>query len=405
MKSFFSSKFVINRNAIVILLIIIIGFIFHYQTINEFSSHIHAWAQSDRYALAQGFVNNGLNFFKPETFVLNHQFPDNWEMPSSTSITAVDFPIHDFITAIFMKISGITSPWVFRLYTLIYSMVGLLFLFKLSYLLTQHFHKSLFVVVFASTSPVFVYYQGGFLPTIPSLANVIVGLYFYSKYLFKEKDAYLNITLVFLTVATLSRTTFAIPLIAVFGIELLKVMQGKTKIKPKLLPVLISISVIVFFFFYNYYLREKYGSIFLNHIMPATSFNNFVELIKVIKTNWFTHYFSIIHYIILIIVFAISSFLIIVNKVKIGKVVSGFLFLASIVLLGCIAFALLMLKQFPNHDYYFLDTFYLPFILLLIVGLSVIPTINFNRKKEMSFSVILLISIPMIILVIVIMSP
>ena len=99
---------------------------------DEFPKFIHGWAQSDRYALAQGFINNGFNLFKPETLVYNHQFPTNWLRPSNSTITAVDFPIHEYMVAIIMTIVNSTAPLVFRLYTLLYSFVGLFFLYKLS---------------------------------------------------------------------------------------------------------------------------------------------------------------------------------------------------------------------------------------------------------------------------------
>ena len=58
----------------IIIVILIVGFYFQHSYFNEFPSFTHAWAQSDRFALALGFENNGFNFFKPETFVFNHQF-------------------------------------------------------------------------------------------------------------------------------------------------------------------------------------------------------------------------------------------------------------------------------------------------------------------------------------------
>ncbi|HSH67032.1 MAG TPA: glycosyltransferase family 39 protein, partial [Bacteroidia bacterium] len=171
-----------REDTIAFLLIVIIGIILQYNYIDEFPRFIHAWAQSDRYSIALGFVNNHLNLFKPETFVLNHQFPNEWMSPSNSSITAVDFPIHEYIIAIFMKLFGSTAVWIFRVYTLIYSFVGLFFLYKLAYLVTKNYYKAVFLIVFAATSPVFVYYQSGFLPTIPSFANVVIGIYLYCKY-------------------------------------------------------------------------------------------------------------------------------------------------------------------------------------------------------------------------------
>src|SRR5690606_22601942 len=141
----------------VLLLLVFFGFLYQSKYINEFPSHIHAWAQSDRYALSLGFLDNGLNFFKPQTFVYNHQFPDNWKVPSEKTITAVDFPIHDYIPALIMKLTGNTSPFVFRGYVLLYALLGFFFLFKLAYAVSNNYLKSVFTLVFAATSPVFFY--------------------------------------------------------------------------------------------------------------------------------------------------------------------------------------------------------------------------------------------------------
>ncbi len=145
-------------NLLTAFFIIVLGVFFHKDNLNEFPGFIHARAQSDRYALALGFVDNNLNFFKPQTCILNHQYPKTWIEPSDSPVTAVDFPLHDYIPAIMMKITGSRSPWAFRIYILLYSFIGLFFLFRLSVMLTGDYIRSWLVVLFAATSPVFVYY-------------------------------------------------------------------------------------------------------------------------------------------------------------------------------------------------------------------------------------------------------
>ncbi len=385
-----------THNLVATLIILFLGILFHKNYINEFPSHKHAWAQSDRYALAKGFVNNNLNLFKPETFVLNHQFPDDWKSPSETSITAVDFPIHDYIPAVFMKASGISSPWIFKTYILCYSFIGLFYLFKLANLLTKSFFKSIFILILASTSPLFVYYQGGFLPTIPSLANAFIGVYFYVKHLSFNKNTDFNKSILFLTLGTLSRTTFAIPLIAILGIELLRILQKKTKIIPKIIPVLLSISIILFYVFYNAHLRNKYGSIFLNHLLPAENFQQFIDILKIIKDKWLTHYFSIVHYSVLIFLLVLAFYYSTWKKIKIEKETLTVLLLISILFVGNILFTLLMFRQFSAHDYYFLDTFFLPITLLFILALSLIPLPKFKLSPILYSLLIILTSVPLI---------
>ena len=377
----------------ILIVIIGFGFVFQYKYLNNFPSHIHAWAQSDRYALSLGFLENGLNFFKPQTFVYNHQFPYKWEVPSETTITAVDFPIHDYIAALLMKISGNTSPFVFRLYNLFYSFIGLFFLFKLSYAITKDYLKSVFITVFTITSPVFVYYQGGFLPTIPSLSNAIIGIYFYYLFIKDNKNKYFGVSILFLTLATLSRTTFAIPIVAVLCIEFIRFLRNETKVVLKLIPLSLSILSILAYLLYNRYLRESYGSIFLNHILPPSSYEQSTEIIKTVYNNWFFQYFTKSHYLIIVTVTAISTYFIALRKPQIPKTKIYYGLLTLTYFFGCMIFAILMLRQFPAHDYYFLDTFFLPIIMFLMLGLSLIPNIEKGNHKIISVIFISLISL------------
>ncbi|NLA24304.1 MAG: glycosyltransferase family 39 protein [Bacteroidales bacterium] len=380
-----------------LLLIVLLGILYQFKYINEFPSHIHAWSQSDRYALALGYVNNNLNFFKPETFSLlkNNKNIEDWKYPTDYSITAVDFPMHDYIPAIVMKITGDNSPWIFRLYIALYSFLGLFFLFKLSFIWTKSYYRSILIILFTATSPVFVYYQAGFLPTIPSLSNAIIGIYFYSQYLLKQNYKYFPFSLFFLTFAALSRTPFLIPLIAVFGIEMIRLLKRESRLLSTGVPIIVSILMILSHFFYNKFLTAKYGSIFLANILPASSFKEAVEIINITKEKWITQYFSSFHYIILALSLIGAIYVSISKKKLFKKEKALFLFLIVIIFIGCILYAILMLRQFVNHDYYFLDTFFLPIVLFFIVLLSVIPikdTVLVNRLSQFA---ILLICIPL----------
>lgn len=363
------------------LFILIVGFVLHKDYLNEFPSHIHAWAQADRYALALRFADNNLNFFEPETYIFNHQFPYDWNVPSEKSITPVDFPIHDFIPAIIMKLTANTSAWLFRIYILIYGFVGLFYLFSLSKLITGDFYKSIFITIIATTSPVFAYYHSSFLPSIPSLANAFIGLYYYAKYIHNDKNKNFNLTILFLTLSVLSRTTFAIFLTAILGLEFLRIIKQKSQIKSKIIPILLSISSILFFYFYNGLLRAKYGSDFLSFLRPAESFQESIEILKLVKERWLYQYFSIIHYLVFTILISAAAILITKKRTKVKKENLTILYLSHISFFGCIVFAFLMLRQFPDHDYYFLDTFFLPILLYLIIIISVIP---FNGKRNIT---------------------
>uniref|UniRef100_UPI0032170FEB hypothetical protein n=1 Tax=uncultured Draconibacterium sp. TaxID=1573823 RepID=UPI0032170FEB len=382
----------------ILFIILVLGVLLHVKYLNEFPSHIHAWAQADRYAIAQGFVNNHLNFFKPETFLHNYQFRDEWKTMSEESVTAVDFPIHDYMVGIVMTVIGSKSVWIFRVYVLLYSFLGLFYLFKLAFLISKNFAKSVFIVIFAASSPVFVFYQSGLLPTIPSLSNAIIGIYFYSSYLFHSKrNRYFILSIFFLTLATLSRTTFAIPLLAVWGMELLRILQKKAVFITKILPVTLSSFVIIVYHFYNNYLQTTYGTLFLNHVLPATSILEAFEIFHLVKERWLFQYFSKIHYLTFVLVLIIFLFFVLKSKTSQNKVVKQIFILLGIMSMGCMLFALLMLQQFKAHDYYFLDTFYLPLILLLLLSLSSIPISKNPGINAVMLTIMLLFGIPMVI--------
>lgn len=381
-------------NYIIILpVIVLLGLLFQKNYINEPPSYRHTWAQADHYALAQRFTENGLNFFKPETYVLNHQFPNDMRVPAAESITAVDFPVHNYIPAVIMKLLHVDDPWIFRGYVLLYSFIGLFFLYKLAFFISRDFFKSLFIVIFAGTSPVFAYYQGSFLPSIPSFSNAVIGMYFYALFINKNKDSHFVLSVLFLTLSALSRTTFLIPLFAVLGWEFIRILKKRSTFKGKILPVILSFSALGGYFLYNAYLRENYGSLFLNHLMPAKSFEEVMNVWNTVSEHWLDQYFSLFHYILLGVILAIYFYLAFKRKVEKADI-RAILFPALLMLFGCLLFTVAMWKQFEHHEYYFLDTFFLPVILILIVMLS---KIYIPRSAIINMLIVIGLSVPMIL--------
>ena len=167
----------LNKRAwvIVLIFIVFVGLMIQYPYMNEFPSFIHAWSQADRYSIAIGFINNDFDLFHPETLIYNKQFPHRWDYAFDNTITSVDFPILEYLVAIIMKITGVTSPWIFRTCTLLVALLGMFFLYKLSFLITKDWVKSMFVTMIAMTSPVYAYYFNGFIPGIPALTFAVAS--------------------------------------------------------------------------------------------------------------------------------------------------------------------------------------------------------------------------------------
>lgn len=340
---------------------------------NEYPQYIHAWAEQDHYALAIGFINNDFDFFHPETMIYNKQFPGWWLESSETTITSVDFPIHEYVVALMMKLFGTTSPLVFRIWTMLVALVGLFFIFKIAFLITKDWLKSIFTTFITLSAPVFAYYTNGFLPGIPAMTSGAIGLYFYLKYFNSLYIKYFNISVVFLTLATLIRTTFAIELIAVLCFEMLRIFRKESRFIDKIPAVAVAVVVYLAYSLWKNHIFNLHGSIFLNYLMPAESLDEAKELIIDAYDKWHLHYFQKIHYYLISISAMFVIGLTFYSKNKKHEKSLSLWFLPLIYVFGCILFCIAMMKQIRDHDYYFIDTLFLPILFIIILIFKNIP--------------------------------
>ena len=64
--------------------------------------------------------------------------------------------------------------------------------------------------------------------------------------------------------------------------------------------------------------------------------------------------------------------------------------LCCILFFGNICFLVAMVKQFPNHDYYFIDTFFLPILLFIVLSLNALPKITNYRQAVSAVTLLIL---------------
>ena len=376
--------------------IVMAGLVIQWKYMDEYPSHIHAWAEQDHYALALGFINNGFDLFHPETMIYNKQFPNLWKEASDSTITPAGFPIHEYIVALLMKLLGTTSPWVFRLWTLLWGFLGLFFLFKIAFRITDDWLKSALVTSIALTSPVFAYFLNGFLPSIPSLAFGIIGLWHYLKYYDGKSRKHFHLSIAFLTVAMLMRTTFAIELIALLCFELLRVFRKESTLADKLPTVVLSFSIFLAYSLWNKHLQELYGTLFLNQLLPPEDWQDAKELIADTFHKWTFEYFQKIHYVLFLLITMASIGITLwkSNKKEENAVTSqpektlSLWWLPLIEIFGCLLFSVAMMQQLPFHDYYLIDTYFLPILLVITLALNALP--KWEDKKTWNLAGVVL---------------
>ncbi len=352
---------------LIIILVIFSGLLYH-ATITTFPMFIHAWSQADRYSLALGFLRNGFDLFHPQTF----------DLETVNGVTRVDFPISEYIIAIVMKILGTTSFAVFRMYTLCLSITGLVYLYLLVKKITGSELKSGLTVFFVFLSPVYVWYQDGFIPSIPALAFTFIAYYHFFSYKENANRKQLIYSILFFTLAALVRMPFVIFLVAAL------LQQGWMVLKTKTFKlsefVIFAAGFIVFaaYFAYNLHLYRIYGSIFLDHLMQPKSAAELKEILAEMYHHWGLHYFTKMHYLLLLaaIILALAVF---VKQKSIIEKNKKYWFNLFIIFCGTLIYFLLMARQFYSHDYYFLDSLFIPIIFLFVFCIN---TISFQTSRR-----------------------
>lgn len=253
------------------------------------------------------------------------------------------------------------------------SFIGLYVLYLLALYLTKSKAKAFLALFFAALAPNYIFYQGGFLPTIPSISMTILALYYFVRHYYEGTGKWWNYTIVFMTLAVLPRSTYAIPFLAIFGFEFIRVLRGRSAWKPKLPAVVLSFLLIGLSLWYNATVRETYGSDFLSSLLPSESWEQLKEVIRHMYENWRFSYLTYKHYLTLLLVVMLALTAIIWNRLKKRGNANQLWYLAGLWILGELCFWVVMNQQFIAHDYYFLDTFFLPLILIFILCLQALP--------------------------------
>lgn len=355
-----------NKKPILLLVLFLLGLslLLYHSTIFLPPSFIHAWTQSERYAISLQFLNNGFDIFHPATF--NQQTVDG--------ITRMDLPLNEFIVAVLMKILGTTSPFIFRAYMLCVSITGLLFLYLLAKKITTSEFKSWMVVAFVFLSPLYTYYQAGFIPCVPAIAFVFIAYYFLYTYKTGNNKKHFYFSIFFFFLAAMIRFPFFVFLFGLLLQQIYWTFKQKKIIRHELVGFLVAFSFFIGYYFYNRHLGILYGNMFLDRFLPAKSITELVIIIKFIYQHWLFQYFSFWHYFLLFISVVSTVFAYRKSRSLENKAMWFNLFIVGG---GAVLYFLLMACQYFDHDYYFLDSLFVPIVLLFLFSIQ-----NINLEKQ-----------------------
>lgn len=349
---------------------------------------IHDEAQADRLAVAIQFYDNGMNFFLPRTY----------HIYATDGITPIEFPIHAYCAAILGHIFGRDQISVcFRLLTIAIGYAGLLSLFLVAFRATKDIIISLLVPGLILSSPVFAYYMCNYMPDTAAASVSFIGFYFFMTYRENLKFKTFLLSILFLTVAALIKTSVGLVLLTVMGYCIIDIMFIKqlelNRHWMKLsLVFACSISSLLFYYFYNKHLGNAYqGYIFLMRINP---FQNWDELrlyfTYCLSVKFVNEYFTIAHYPILAFLLAAGLSAAFLNKRR-----QYFFVIVTLLFLGSTSLALLFGRQLIHHDYYFIcigiSTIGIILSMSSIEISKLIPTGNFFLVSRISVLCVLMV--------------
>jgi hypothetical protein len=332
-----------------------------------------ALQQSDHYALALGFLDNGFDFFHPSSFSLTHEYPPEETLTNPQGITAVDFPILHFSVAILMKIFDSKSPIIFRLVNLLWSFIAIWFFFR-TIANIKGFWIALFLSGFIMFQPIYCYFQDGFHVSIAAFNASLIGISYMIRYFLEGKGNFFLIGLLFLTLGALMRFTQIILLMALL-FSYMYLFVKKNRSVNKLIYIFIGIALVLIYFAYNRYLFSNYGSIFLNSPRIADSMKEFgLHFLKIAKV-YLLEFIPLMH----LFALSLAIFLFIKTKNRNNSNLESLKIWLIFTIMGAFIFSILMSFGLSVHDYYSLDT-WLPVMTLMIVYFCL--TIDLKSKSD-----------------------
>jgi hypothetical protein len=301
----------------------------------------HAWAMSDYFAMALRYGENGFDFFHPQTY--NLQTVDG--------ITAADLPLPAWGGGVIMAIFHVENGLVFRFLTWIVTTIGLGFFFQTLREGGVSARRSVVLTLFWGVLSGWVYYQISMLPSPVALSAFLAGFWGLSRVVRRVNEegtfrtAEWAWAVAGMTLAALIRKPFIL-----YDFALILVLWNFKLPRKAWIGWAAGMTLFGFWQLYDDHLATKYGSSFLRTFMPAESLQEVRELFVSIWNKWGLDWFSPFHLLWMLLI----PGLLVYNR-RWTKTAT----LISVGVWGIAVFYFaLMMRQFADHEYYVLDSFY-----------------------------------------------
>jgi len=358
-------------------LLLLVSFVYDYHSILfERPQGLHVWRQTDCLSLAYHYYKEDAPFLEPEMHI---QFSDG----QTSGKTLGEFPIIYYTVGVLWKIFG-HHEFIYRLLLVLISYLGLYYLYRLTYGLTQSWFWSSATALLLFTSPIYAHYTNNFLTNAPAFSVMLIAWYFFYRYYKSGRMKFFYVALLLFTLTGLlkisSLLSFAV-LMAVFGAELVWLIRFRSegKIFPRpvlqgLLLLAVPVLVMAWYKYADHYMSIHLGRYTFTEPVPVWSapdaavtdaFKSFKEF--VIHQ---LHSFPVILYCLAAAVFLYFRW---------RRVHRFWLFSIPLMLAGYVFFVMLFYYSMNGHDYYHVD--FLAVLLLMHLGF-----VHYICRYELSFA-------------------
>ncbi|MEI6508431.1 MAG: hypothetical protein WCO54_08090 [Bacteroidota bacterium] len=343
----------------------------------------HIWRQSDCVSFATNYYENGMHFNEPRVY----------NELTSNGYCVGEFPIIYFTVAEIWNFTG-QHFWVFRSLQLLIFFGGLFSLFSMTFRLTANIFLAYFLPILLFSSPFVMLYANSFLPDVPSLSFVLIGLNLLTKYKAERKIFLLFPIAICLMLAVLLKANAMIAVAAFFIMLLLENIGIKfneeKKYFQKFIPVsIVFVSVFVAAFIWyrwaiNY--NKKFDVTFLGTgawpgwpLWEATP-ENIKGTLSALK-NYVPEFWSLSTWIGILLCFVLV--------VKDFFKMRFFSWLSLGILAGSALLYVDFFVGFRDNNYYFINLMILPLTILLATFIHY-PDF-FTKKTVQAFLIVLLV--------------
>ncbi len=368
----------------VVLLLLVLGALaawFYHDSLLLGPAHHHSWAQADWLALAYRFREDGFDFFHPATY--------NLMTPGGH--TPAGFPLPPFLAAGLMAIADSRAPGLMRALTLAGGTAGLLALVglvrraaaQMGVLPVSAWVRGTLAVLLVACSPLYVYYQAGFQPSVPALAAALGGYYCFGRARWASEQwgarGWLGGAIGLLALAGAIRTPLALPWLVV-GVHLaLEWRATAQRYGWRWVGVAYALTAAWLggYFLYNEYLTRLYhGAMFLARPLPPRSLAEIAAIWAVVVPKWGDALLSGGQWLALVGLVGTVAW----QQHRATRRWRAWFLHGLLLLLGGGSYTVLMSPQLIDHDYYFIDSLLLPLALaggaaLALVRLPTLPKV------------------------------